>query len=342
MTAKRALKIALAGGVGVLLVAAAVAGITVQRALAPAAESESDVTAVLFAVARGETLRSIANNLEGRGLVRDARSIIWLARWRGLASDLRAGEYLISPAQGPDEILARIAAGQVETYEVVLPEGLTARQIGERLEAAQLVDAEAFEKVVRDPAAAEKLGIEGQTLEGYLFPETYRLPRGLAPEEVARTLIDQFLETWAAIEPAAREQELSQLEVVTLASIVEKETGAAIERPLIAAVFRNRLRKGMRLETDPSVIYGIPDFDGNLRRRDLENRDNPYNTYRIPGLPPGPIASPGADALRAVVEPADVDFLYFVSRNDGTHKFSRTYREHVVAVNTFQRHRRRR
>ena len=342
----RARKIGLAGGVGLALIAAAVAGTFVQRALAPVAESgspsESGGSAVLFAVARGETLRSIANHLEERGLVRDARSVIWLARWHGLASDLRAGEYLISPTQGPDEILARIAAGQVETYEVVLPEGLTARQIGERLEAAQLVDAEAFEKVVRDPAVAEKLGIDGQTLEGYLFPETYRLPRGLAPEEVARTLIDQFLETWAAIAPAAREQELSQLEVVTLASIVEKETGAASERPLIAAVFRNRLRKGMRLETDPTVIYGIPDFDGNLRRRDLENRDNPYNTYWIRGLPPGPIASPGAEALRAVVEPADVDFLYFVSRNDGTHKFSRTYREHVVAVNTFQRHHRRR
>ncbi len=339
MTAKRSLKIALAGGMGVLLVAAIVASVAVQRALAPAAESDAPV---LFAVARGETLRSIAHNLEARGLVRDARSVIWLARWRSLAAELRAGEYLISPAQDPGEILARIAAGEVETYEVVLPEGLTARQIGERLEAAQLVDAEAFEEVVRDPAQAKRFGIEGQTLEGYLFPETYRLPRGLAPDEVARILVSQFLEAWAAIEPTAREQELSQLEVVTLASIVEKETGAASERALIAAVFRNRLRKGMRLETDPTVIYGIPDFDGNLRRRDLENRDNPYNTYKIRGLPPGPIASPGADALRAVVEPADIDYLYFVSRNDGTHEFSRTYREHVVAVNTFQRHRRRR
>ncbi len=339
MTAKRGLKIALAGGLGVLLVAAIVASVAVQRALAPAAESDAPV---LFAVARGETLSSIAHNLEARGLVRDARSVIWLARWRSLAGELRAGEYLISPAQDPGEILARIAAGEVETYEVVLPEGLTARQIGERLEAAQLVVAEDFDKVVRDPAVVAKLGVEGPTLEGYLFPETYRLPRGLSAEEVAHILVSQFRETWLEIAPAAREQELSMLEVVTLASIVEKETGAANERPLIAAVFRNRLRKGMRLETDPTVIYGIPDFDGNLRRRDLENRDNPYNTYKIRGLPPGPIASPGANALRAVVEPADADYLYFVSRNDGTHKFSRTYREHVVAVNTFKRHQRRR
>jgi len=339
MIAKRALTI----GLGVLLIVASVAvivaGIAIQDVLAPATESD---TPVLFEVARGETLRTIAHNLETRGLVRDARSIVWLARWHDLAGELRAGEYLISPAQAPAEILKRIAAGRVETYEVVLPEGLTARQIGERLEAAQLVDAAAFEEVVRDKAMAEKFGVEGDTLEGYLFPETYRLPRGLAPEEVARILVGQFLDAWAVIEPAAREQELSQLEVVTLASIVEKETGAAAERPLISAVFHNRLRKGMRLETDPTVIYGIPNFDGNLRRRDLENRDNPYNTYRTSGLPPGPIASPGADALRAAVEPADVDYLYFVSRNDGTHKFSRTYREHVLAVNTFQRSSRRR
>jgi UPF0755 protein len=126
-------------------------------------------------------------------------------------------------------------------------------------------------------------------------------------------------------------------DVVTLASIVEKETGVPEERPLIASVFRNRLNRGMRLQTDPSVIYGIPDFDGNLRRRHLNDADNPYNTYRISGLPPGPIASPGADALRAVVNPAETDYLYFVSRNDGTHAFSSSYREHVLAVNRYQK-----
>jgi UPF0755 protein len=131
-------------------------------------------------------------------------------------------------------------------------------------------------------------------------------------------------------------------ELVTLASIVEKETGAPEERPLIAAVFMNRMRLGMRLETDPTVIYGIADFDGNLRRVDLENEANPYNTYRIPGLPPGPIASPGRDALRAVLAPADSPYLYFVSRNDGTHLFSRNYRDHERAVVQFQKQRRRR
>ena len=129
-------------------------------------------------------------------------------------------------------------------------------------------------------------------------------------------------------------------EVVTLASIVEKETGAPEERPLIAGVFRNRLDRGMRLESDPTVIYGIPDFDGNLRRVHLDDDANPYNTYRIAGLPPGPIANPGAASLRAVVRPAETDYLYFVSRNDGTHVFSRSYREHLNAVNRYQKRRR--
>ncbi|MEO1936904.1 MAG: endolytic transglycosylase MltG, partial [Myxococcales bacterium] len=135
---------------------------------------------------------------------------------------------------------------------------------------------------------------------------------------------------------------LSKNQIVILASIVEKETAAAAERPIIASVFLNRLEQGMRLETDPTVIYGIPDFDGNLRKKHLKDRSNPYNTYRIAGLPPSAIASPGAEALRAVVAPDTTDFLYFVSRNEGTHVFSTTYREHVNAVNRYQRNRRRR
>jgi UPF0755 protein len=149
--------------------------------------------------------------------------------------------------------------------------------------------------------------------------------------------VKQFEETWHRIEPHTRDHGLSRHEIVTLASIVEKETSAPEERPLIAAVFLNRMKRGMRLETDPTVIYGIEDFDGNLRRRDLNDASNPYNTYRIAGLPPGPIASPGAHALRAVLEPAETDYLYFVSRNDGTHHFSRSYREHANAVNRYQK-----
>jgi UPF0755 protein len=230
-------------------------------------------------------------------------------------------------------------AGRIATWEVAVPEGFTASQIAERLEEQGLVEASAFLAVARDPAFAKELSLPADGLEGYLYPETYRLPRGQSPRQVARVMVDQFLSVWEEIEPRARERKLSMHEVVTLASIVEKETGAAEERPLIASVFANRLRRRMRLESDPTVIYGIPDFDGNLRRRDLENGDNPYNTYRIPALPPGPIASPGREALVAVVEPAESDYLYFVSRNDGSHVFSRSYTEHVNAVNRYQRRR---
>ena len=146
-----------------------------------------------------------------------------------------------------------------------------------------------------------------------------------------------FLALWRNLEPAAVAAGLSMREVATLGSIIEKETGAPEERPLIASVFLNRIARGMRLETDPTVIYGIPNFDGNIRRRHLEDRSNPYNTYVIPGLPPGPIASPGRAALEAVLKPADSEYLFFVSRNDGTHVFSKTYREHVDAVSRYQK-----
>jgi UPF0755 protein len=201
------------------------------------------------------------------------------------------------------------------------------------------VERAAFLGAALDPEVARRLGVEGDTLEGYLFPETYQLARGLEAEEVAAAFVGEFLARWAELSPLAQAQGRSMKEVVTLASIVEKETGADGERPLIASVFLNRLARGMRLESDPTTIYGIPDFDGNLRRVHLEDEGNPYNTYRIRALPPGPIANPGVDALRAVLEPSESDYLYFVSRNDGTHKFSRTYREHVEAVNRFQRRR---
>jgi UPF0755 protein len=304
-----------------------------KQALAPVA---SEAEPLLFEVPRGASLQTIAERLEVAGLVRNADAVGILARYRGLENTLQAGEYRLSPASTPDEILDALATGRVATYEVAVPEGFTAAKIAERLEAADLGNAEEFLAWVRDPASTGAHGVEGTSLEGYLFPETYRLPRGFGPRETAAVFVDQFLEVWRELEPRARERNLSMNEVVTLASIVEKETGIPEERALIAAVFLNRLKRGMRLETDPTVIYGIPDFDGNLRRSDLEDPDNPYNTYHIAGLPPGPIASPGRDALLAVVEPADVDYLYFVSRNDGTHHFSRTYREHLRAVGEFQ------
>jgi UPF0755 protein len=322
-------------GVGL---AAAGLGALVGWALAPADPTASPVR---FDVPPGASLRRVAQRLEEEGLVRSNLALIGLARFQGVEGKLHAGEYRLSAAWDAARILDEMVAGRVVTYEVVLPEGLTAEEIAVRLEQATLIGSAAeFVALARDPAAARELGVEGPNLEGYLFPETYQLPHGLTTKQVAKVLVDQFRRIWDELEPAAREQGLSMREVVTLASIVEKETGAGDERPLVASVFRNRLARGMRLESDPTTIYGIADFDGNLTRAHLEDEANPWNTYRIAGLPPTPIASPGAAALRAVVHPAESEYLFFVSRGDGSHVFSRSFSEHVDHVNRYQRSRR--
>lgn len=330
----------IAAGVG--LVVAASGWLWIQRSLAPVHENGGLARTVAFEVQPGDSLGHVAETLEAEGIIRNARVTRWLARVDELSSQLKVGEYELSAAQSTKEILETLAKGRVLTHAVVIPEGKRASEIAELLAAAGLAEAEAFLEVVFDPETPTQLGVEGSSLEGYLFPDTYRFARNLPPERIAKAMVQEFLSVYTDLPAAANDRPLSMLEQVTLASIVEKETGAAEERPLIAAVFLNRLKRGMRLETDPTVIYGIEGFDGNLRRVHLEDRANPYNTYRIRGLPPGPIASPGRDALRAVREPADTPFLYFVSRNDGTHIFSKTYAEHERAVDRFQRKRRRR
>lgn len=316
--------------------AAAFAWIVVER-LEPAAPGAS--ATVGFLVERGQGLRAVANRLEVDGVIQDADAFVLMARLRGAQAALQAGEYDVSPAWSAAQVLDHLVAGRVRTYRVVLPEGIRAVEIADRLAEAGLVDRDAFLRVVEDEEVARSLGVPATSLEGYLYPETYELPRGLPANELARVLVEQFDLAWGEVASQAEGLDLSKHQIVTLASIVEKETGVPDERPLIAAVFLNRLRRGMRLETDPTVIYGIEDFDGNLRKRDLLDDGNPYNTYRIAGLPPGPIANPGVDALRAVVQPADSDYLYFVSKNDGTHRFSTSYREHVNAVNRYQKRR---
>jgi UPF0755 protein len=305
-----------------------------RRALSPADPAGAEV---VFVVDPGQSVAAVAAGLERAGLVRDARAVRGLARWRELENRIQVGEFALSPAMTPAEILEKIVSGQVVVYEATLPEGFKLVQIAERLAEAGLVDQDAFLAVATDPATAEKLGVQGDTLEGYLYPETYRLPKGLTPIEVAKVMVDQFRAVWIEVGPLVAPLGLSMQEIVTLASIIEKETGAPEERPLIASVFLNRLKKGMRLETDPTVIYGIENFDGNLLRRHLEDESNPYNTYKIKGLPPGPIANPGRAALLAVGRPADTSYLFFVSRNDGTHVFSESYRDHSAAVDRYQR-----
>ena len=312
-----------------------------HRALAPVEPDSAEETLVPFEIEPGDSLVRVASALEAGRLVRNARAARWYARFEDLATRLKVGEYRLSRGQSTPEILTILTEGRVETHAVVIPEGLRATEIADRLARAGLADTQAFLEVVRDPGTAERLGVEGPGLEGYLFPDTYRFARGLPAVRIVESMVQRFLEVYRELEPEARREEIPMRDLVTLASIVEKETGAHEERPLIAAVFLNRLARGMRLETDPTVIYGIEDFDGNLKRVHLEDSDNPYNTYRSRGLPPGPIANPGRAALEAVLRPADVPYLYFVSRNDGTHVFSKTYAEHARHVDRFQRRGRR-
>ena len=328
-----------AGGLLVLAIAGFGAFQYGRSLLGPVSD---DAAAILFGIETGTSFTAVAKRLEANGLIRSARAATWLARAQGLDQKLHAGEYELSARQSTEEILETITNGRVKTWPVTLPEGSRAVDIAARLEAAGLARSEEFIAAASDPVLASELGVPAAGLEGYLYPDTYRLPRGLSARQIARVMVKQFDRVWdEEVSDLADSSPLSKNEIVILASIVEKETAAPAERPLIASVFLNRLEKGMRLETDPTVIYGIPKFDGNLRRKHLEDGNNPYNTYRIPGLPPGAIANPGSDALRAVVEPESADFFYFVSRNDGTHHFSVTYREHVNAVNRYQKRRRR-
>ena len=289
----------------------------------------------LFTLLPGQGLKQAANALEQEGLISDALRFTLLARIDKQDKLLKAGEYFFSTAMTPREILGQMVEGRVHLYRVTIPEGYNLVQIADAVAAAGLAHKESFLATVRNPETAHALGIPADTLEGYLFPDTYYFPRGLDSTAIAATMVKQFR---AAFKPEwkarAKEIGMSVHEVVTLASIIEKETGDPEERPLISSVFHNRLKKGMRLETDPTVIYGIKNFDGNIKRKDLETY-TPYNTYKIKGLPPGPIASPGALAIEAVLYPADSQYLYFVSRKDGTHYFSKTIKEHNAAVRRY-------
>jgi UPF0755 protein len=221
-------------------------------------------------------------------------------------------------------------------HPVTIPEGFTRDQIADVLAAKGLADKKRFLELTEDKALLRQYGISGPSLEGYLFPDTYHFSRGTPTLAVLDTMVKRFRQAVAPFMEKTQGTGMKFEDVVTLASIVEKETGRPEERPLIASVFLNRLRLGMRLESDPTVIYGMENFDGDLKKKDLTEK-TPYNTYIIYGLTPGPIANPGLESIKAVIDPARTDYLYFVSRNDGSHHFSRTLAEHNRAVGIYQK-----
>ncbi|HEX2311606.1 MAG TPA: endolytic transglycosylase MltG, partial [Vicinamibacterales bacterium] len=237
------------------------------------------------------------------------------------------------------DVIAKIARGEVFLRPITFPEGLSIIEMARLFETRGFGAASAFEAAARNARLVANLDPQARDLEGYLFPETYPLPRRTDANTLVRTMVSRFEQVFdAAARAAASERGLSVREVVTLASLVEKETAKPEERPTVAAVYLNRLKIGMGLQCDPTVIYALQKagrYTGNLTRADMAF-DSPYNTYKNAGLPPGPIAAPGRASLEAVLRPAEVDYLYFVSRNDGSHVFSRTYAEHQAKVREFQ------
>jgi UPF0755 protein len=281
----------------------------------------------------------IGERLVAAGVVRDIatfRAALWMSHQ---GRHLKAGEYRFDKAMTPFEIIDKIARGDVYVIVVTFPEGLTIAEMAKIAESHGFGPAASFVEAAGDPAPILPIDPAAKDLEGYLFPETYAVSRHTDAAKLVQTMVARFEKVFTPeLRQAAAARGLTVRQAVTLASIVEKETAKADERPIVAAVYTTRLRIGMALQCDPTVIYGLVKsghYDGNIHKSDLMT-DSPYNTYRHPGLPPGPIAAPGRASLAAAVHPADADYLYFVSRNDGSHVFARTLEEHNRNVQKYQ------
>ena len=289
-------------------------------------------------VNRGAGLRQIAVQLHEAGVIRHPLPFVLFAKVQGMAPRLQAGEYVLSASMSPAEILDALYLGKVRHHVFTVPEGATLRDIAVLVESVDLGSGESVIELGSDPAFIASLGLSVPTLEGYLFPDTYFLTRDMEVADLLAVMVETLDRSYPPdIAVKAEELGFSKHDVLTLASLIEKEAQLDAERELISAVFHNRLRRGMRLQCDSTVIYALgADFHGNLRKVDLKI-DSPYNTYRYGGLPPGPIASPGSRSIAAAVSPADVTYLYFVAtRQDGAHHFSKTLKEHNRAVRRYQ------
>jgi UPF0755 protein len=297
--------------------------------------------AKLIFVKKGTHLKKVSEILKQEGVIKNSHFFILLTTILGKKAKIKAGEYEFHTQMLPLEVLDALVKGQVKHHLVTIPEGYTLSQIAQLLEDLNLVDKKGFLQKASSSAFINALGLSqfaGPNLEGYLFPDTYHLFREMDSEEVIQMMVYQFKKVFGPdLVNRASELGISEKEVVILASIIEKETPLPEEKPLISAVFHNRLKRKIPLQSDPTVIYGIKNFNGNLTKEHLM-RPTPYNTYLIAGLPPTPICNPGKDSLLAAVRPAPVPYLYFVSKNDGSHFFSSDIEEHNRAVWKYQKY----
>lgn len=331
------LKILIAFALVVAVVAGAAASVMYLRVREPYRGFDAPEQFVDIPPGAGATI--IGTRLAEAGVVRDAttfRVAVWAS---GRARELKAGEYRFDRPLTPLDVIDRLARGDVYRRLLTFREGLTIPEMALVFEERGFGPAEAFERAAANVSLIADLDPEARDLEGYLFPETYALPRGTSADELVAQMVGLFKRLYTPeLRAEASAAGLGTREVVTLASLIEKETARAAERPLVAAVYRNRLKIGMGMQADPTVIYALQregQYDGNLSRADLQF-DSPYNTYRYAGLPPGPIAAPGLASLEAAVRPAPVGHLYFVSRNDGSHVFADTLAEHNRNVQEWQ------
>ena len=283
---------------------------------------------------QGSGVRKLANELKAAGVIRSSWHFVLLTRLRGAAHQLKAGEYRFNDTMTPDIILKKIVSGEVDYRKFTLPEGYSMYQAAELLDQKGFFKKDAFLEKCRDTGLLKRLGLTEASAEGYLYPATYNLSRKGNEEQLLEQMIEQGIKTYAALPGGEGERKKSRHEIMTMASIIEKEAVSPDEKPLIASVFYNRLRIGMPLQSDPTAVYGVRAFTGKVRKADIQ-RPSPYNTYLNKGLPPGPIGNPGSDAIRAALNPAKTAYLYFVARQDGTHQFSRTLTEHNQAVVRF-------
>lgn len=296
---------------------------------------------ILFEVKKGQALQSVAKALQESHIIRNANSFVFFSRVLGFGSKLKAGEYEVSAALTGLQLLEILSSGRSYQRTITIPEGWNVYEIAEVIEKAGLGNAKDFFEYIRDPQVIYSLlGEQRRSLEGYLFPETYSFTKEMSYQEIVRMMVRNSLKAYDELAlQFPRPRYLGRHELFTLASIVEKETGAPEERPTIASVFYNRLSKGMRLQTDPTIIYGMAEINGvvprNISKADIL-RPSDYNTYVISGLPPGPISNPGKAALLAVFNPAQSPYLFFVSQNDGRHVFTETYADHQQQVQKYQ------
>ena len=287
-------------------------------------------------IPRGTSFLRSVDLLENAGLIKNKYLFYALVIARNAQGNIRAGEYELSTSMSPMEIIDKLVKGDIKFYRVTIPEDFTLREIAVRLAFYRLVDEKLFLSLAKDTKLLAELDIEGRSVEGYLYPETYNFDKSMGPRAIIEEMVTQFRKRFTpAMEKRAKELGLTTHQVVTLASLIGKETGHEEEKPQVSAVFHNRLKKRMRLQSDPTAVYDLKSITRVIKRKHLQ-KNTPYNTYVISGLPPGPIANPAIDSLQAALYPASVNYLYFVSNNDGSHNFSSSLSAHNRAVLKYQ------